>query len=176
MGTPAPVTVHDMTVELDYGQFTLSGTSEGDSDLSMLGREAQIGPCIASDDHTVLVCVPHQNNFDMALRVEVWAEPPPRDFGQWEEIFECALEVDGGELSYGSPTMGSRGCEVPDGRYGVRICGRGFVNRGWPGSTRPGDVWRVQLWPTRRNLPDRRIRAWRPPEQGAAPVLPIAQA
>ncbi|MCW3842334.1 hypothetical protein ONA70_19735 [Micromonospora yasonensis] len=70
--------------------------TEADSDLRMLLREAQAGPHIASDDHTVLVRVPHQNNFEMPLRVEVWTEPPPRDFGQWEEIFECALEVDGG--------------------------------------------------------------------------------
>lgn len=165
-----------MTVALDYGQFTLSGTTDDDSDLRMLGREAQAGQHIASDDHTVLVCVPHQNNFEMPLRVEVWAEPPPRDFGQWEEIFECALEIDGGELWYGSPTVEYRRCEVPDGRYGVRICGRGFVNRGWPGSTRPGDVWRVQLWPSARNLPDRRIRAWHPPGSATGPVLPITQA
>lgn len=57
----------------------------------------------------------------MPPRVEVWAEPPPRDFGQWEEIFECVLEVDGGELSYGSPTMEYRRCEVPDGRYGSHL-------------------------------------------------------
>ncbi|MGK5520712.1 hypothetical protein ACSNN9_15325 [Micromonospora sp. URMC 107] len=158
-----------MTVALDYGQFTLSGSLDDDPDFTTLLRDAHVDAHIASTDHTVLVCVPHQNNFRMPLRVEVWVAPPPRDFGNWEEIFECALAVDGGELWYGSPTLESRRCEVPDGRYGVRICGRGFVNRGWPGSTTPGDVWRVQLWPSRRNLPDRRIRAWYPPETGPVP-------
>ncbi|MGN9813220.1 hypothetical protein ACTMSW_28175 [Micromonospora sp. BQ11] len=169
MGTPAPITAYDMTVALDYGQFSLSGAGLDESDLGLLGREALADSNIASDDHTVLICVPHQNNFEMPLRIEVWAERPPRDFGQWEEIFECALAVDGRELRYSSPTLESMCCAVPDGRYAVRICGRGFVNRGWPGSTKPGDVWRVQLWPSARNLPDRRIRAWKPP---TGPVLP----
>jgi hypothetical protein len=31
----------------------------------------------------------------------------------------------------------------------VRITGRGFLNYGWPGSTTPGDEWRLQLWPGR---------------------------
>lgn len=82
----------------------------------MLLREAQAGSHLTSDDHTLVVLVPDQNNFEMPLRVEVWAEPPPRD------------------------------------------------------------VWRVQLWPTRRNLPDRRIRAWHPPGPATGPVLPITQA
>jgi hypothetical protein len=36
---------------------------------------------------------------------------------------------------------------VPAGTYAVRITGRGFVARGWPGTTTPGDEWRIQLWP-----------------------------
>lgn len=172
METPKPITVQDTTVALDYGQFSLSGATSGDADPLLLLQEALAGPRIASDRHTAIVCVPHQNNFEMSLRVEVWAEQPPRDFGQWEEIFECALEVDGGELRYDSPTLEGRRYEVPNGRYGVRICGRGFVNRGWPGSTTPGDVWRVQLWPSGRNLPDRRIRAWQQPTRGPGPVVP----
>ncbi|MEH1056874.1 hypothetical protein V6U89_16915 [Micromonospora sp. CPCC 206171] len=168
MQTPAPVVMYDTEVALDYGRFSLCGARWDGSDLMDLLHLAQIGSRIASDESTVVVCVPHQNNFSMPLRVEVWAEPPPRDFGAWQEIFECGPEVDGGVLWYGSPTMENRPYEVPDGRYGVPICGRGFVNRGWPGSTTPGDDWRVQLWPSRRRLPDRQIRAWEPPPQRGA--------
>jgi len=50
------------------------------------------------------------------------------------------------------------------GRYAVRITGRGFVNHGWPGSTTPGDHWRLQLWPTPDPIRPRRLRAWTKPE------------
>ena len=46
-----------------------------------------------------------------------------------------------------SPTTGEVFCEVPGGGYLIEVNGRGFVNYGWPGTTNPGDVWRIRLWP-----------------------------
>jgi hypothetical protein len=160
----APRLVHDLIAALDYGQFSLCGSSSPDSDYMTLLEAALAGPHVASDGHGVVVCSPHQNNFRMPLRVEVWDDPPPDDAGRWEEIFESSLTVEEGSLRYDSPTLDSVSCNVPNGRYVVRICGRGFINRGWPGSTLPGDVWRVQLWPGADHLADRCVKAWQPPQ------------
>ncbi|HEY1485286.1 MAG TPA: hypothetical protein VGF84_04220 [Micromonosporaceae bacterium] len=54
--------------------------------------------------------------------------------------------------------MNSVGCSVPPGRYRILVCGRGFVASGWPGSTTPGDSWRVRLWPEHGDVPARRVR------------------
>src|SRR5262245_44043461 len=118
----------------------------------------------ASDRH--VVDAPHQNNFEMPFGVEVWDREPPEDEADWEEIFLCGLVVDDGGLSYQSPTMSETVFDVPVGNYAVLICGRGFVNRGWPGSTRRGDVWRVQMWPSAdRPFPvPSRIKACQQPE------------
>ncbi|WP_432976541.1 hypothetical protein [Dactylosporangium sp. CA-233914] len=119
----------------------------------------------------MVVLSPHQNNFHMPLRVECWHRRPPDDTDQWEEVTECAFTVEAGELRYESPALDTTACAVPDGQYAVRICGRGFVNRGWPGSTKPGDVWRIQLWPASDEVADRRIKHGNPestPEQDRA--------
>jgi hypothetical protein len=54
--------------------------------------------------------------------------------------------------------------EVPPGAYAIRIAGRGFVNFGWPGSTEPGDQWRIQLWPHQQTITPKQLRAWPGPE------------
>jgi hypothetical protein len=158
----APLLVHELVVAMDYGQFGLTGRwHEGDP--MMLLEEALAGENIASDGFSIVVCSPHQNNFQMPLRIEVWSHEPPDDGEEWEEIFDSRLTVDGGAVHYDSPTMQGASCDVPDGEYAVRICGRGFVNRGWPGSTTPGDSWRVQLWPSHSCPADRRVKTWNPP-------------
>jgi hypothetical protein len=135
-----------MVVALDYGQFSLCGNPSPAADYMRLLETAIAGPHIASDAHGVVVLSPHQNNFEMPLRIEEWDNRPPEDDAQWEEVFESSLLVRGGVLRYDTPTLQGATCQVPDGRYAVRIAGRGFVNRGWPGSTTPGDAWRIQLW------------------------------
>ena len=35
----------------------------------------------------------------------------------------------------------------PRGHIWSRLQAAVFVNYGWPGSTEPGDVWRVRMWP-----------------------------
>jgi len=135
---------HDLVVAMDYGQFLLrGGPSAYLSDDQALLEVAQ-GEGVASDGNTVLVLSPHQNNFDMPLRVEVWGGAPADDLDAWEEVFEATLEVESdGALRYDSPTLTGVECAVAPGRYRVRVAGRGIIASGWPGSTTPGDSWRA---------------------------------
>jgi hypothetical protein len=159
---------HDAVVWLDYGQFSLCGSFGGSGDYMGYLEHAIAGAGIAGDAYAVVVLSPHQNNFEMPFRVEVWDGEPPEDEADWEEIFLCGLVVDDGGLRYQSPITNTTVFDVPPGNYAVLICGRGFVNHGWPGSTRPGDAWRVRIWPS-AHLPvlvPFRIKAWQQPESG----------
>ena len=160
MTMASPLLVHDAIVRLDYGQFSLCGSPGRSGDYMAYLEDALGGEGIAGDDYGVVVCSPHQNNFGMPFRVEVWARRPPDDQAEWDEIFHCGLVVDNGGLHYQSPTLAATVFDLPGGAYSVLICGRGFVNHGWPGSTTPGDVWRVQLWPSAecRSPPGSRYR------------------
>ncbi|MEU8284256.1 hypothetical protein AB0C01_07940 [Micromonospora sp. NPDC048905] len=126
-------------------------------------EQAINGSGIAADDHGVIVISPHQNNFEMPFRLEVWDDRPLDDHEEWEEVFEASLLVVDDVLRYFSPTDAVADFKVPSGRYAARISGRGFINRGWPGSTTPGDSWRVQLWPSAGDFPVRRLKEWRHP-------------
>jgi hypothetical protein len=76
--------------------------------------------------------------------------------------------VGAGGLIFESPTVGSFAVPVRPGRNAVRITGRGFVRRGWPGSATPGDEWRLQLCPARDPIRPCRLRAWKDPEEALA--------
>ncbi len=149
---------------MDYGQYSLSGAEDDDldwADASQRALELALsGDGIGQVGNLVTVLSPHQNNFAMSVTFELWARPPSDDLEDWEEAFEAQLDVDSEGLKYGSPTLGGELIVLEPGRYGLRICGRGFVARGWPGSTQPGDSWRWQAWPTQQELPARRLRAW----------------
>jgi hypothetical protein len=156
----------DLTVRLDYGQFYLSSPTQasghdGGEDLLRLVDAAVLGQGIAGGEREdfLVVVSPHQNNFDMRLRIEVWPTEPPADLDEWQEAFVAGLVIGSAGLVYASPTMEERTVPVAPGRYAVRIMGRGFVNRGWPGSTTPGDEWRLQLWPAPSPIHPRRLRA-----------------
>lgn len=157
--------VDQLTVRQNYGQFHLI---YGPTDLSTLVDlidAANATDNIAQDDDLLVVLSPHQNNFEMALTVERWATEPPNDLAEWEEGFEAPITVTEQGLEYTSPDDGL--CvplDVPEGRYRVRIVGRGFINRGWPGSTTPGDVWRMQFWPSTDQTAAQRIRRWDTPD------------
>ena len=74
--------------------------------------------------------------------------------------------VNDGGLHYQSPTTEQTIFDVPAGNYSVLICGRGFINHGWPGSITPGDVWQIQMRPSADGpvpVPSR-IKAWQQPE------------
>ena len=167
MGSPPPQPrrVYDLVVRLDYGQFALIGgySSAAEDPMELLER-AIAGQRIASNELVIIVLSPHQNNFQMPLRVEVWDHRPPDDQANWEEVCESGLTVTAGEVRYESAHINDvPAIAMPNGRYAVRICGRGFVNNGWPGSITPGDRWRIQLWPGVDTPLDRRIKLWSPP-------------
>jgi hypothetical protein len=168
-----PPEVLELTVALGYGQFSLTGQvsqDEGADALLQLLETAIEGEGIASSagNEFVVVLSPHQNNFAMRLRVERWPARPPDDPDDWQEAFLTGLVVGEDGLTYESPTMEPETIPVPPGRYAARITGRGFVNRGWPGSTTPGDAWRVQLWPASGPIPARRLRSWPGPTPTAS--------
>jgi hypothetical protein len=151
---------HDLTVGMDYGSFVLRGSAEAmeDADDEALFDVATAGDGVAADGSTILVLCRHQNNFAMPLRVEVWDREPDDDVVGWDDAFEAGLEVGAdGELWYESPTLPPVHCVVPPGTYRVRVAGRGIHTAGWPGSTTPGDSWRVQLWPATGPVAARRI-------------------
>jgi hypothetical protein len=146
----SPVRTTTRTVALDYGSFTLRGAGIDDAEDttplldSILGSP---GAVAATDGRELVVLSPHQNNFEMQLTIDVWDSEPPADADAWQQVVRSSIEVEGGRLLYESPTMEGAWFDVPTGTYSVLVSGRGFVAHGWPGSTTPGDVWRVQLWP-----------------------------
>ncbi|MGW4766439.1 hypothetical protein ACWEO2_00170 [Nocardia sp. NPDC004278] len=140
---------HAVELMMDYGQFYLhGGVGDPDSELALLDQAHAAQPC-AGDGAMLVVLSPHQNNFEMSIAVQVWTGRPPHDREQWQQVCEGRLRVDSdGVLSISSPTDGwADPCPVPPGDYLIEVSGRGFVNYGWPGSTTPGDVWRIRLWP-----------------------------
>jgi len=168
MTTNGPCEVLELTVALDYGQFYLIGQpvqhASGEVLIALVETAIKGGGIASSEGNQVVVVLsPHQYNFAMRLRVELWATQPPDDLDDWQEAFLTGLVVGEGGLAYNSPTLAYETIPVPPGRYAARIAGRGFVNRGWPESTRPGDAWRVQLWPASGPIPARRLRSWSGP-------------
>jgi hypothetical protein len=143
-----PVSETQVTVAMDYGQFCLDGgLGDPDVELALLER-AQADQPSAGNGAMLLVLCPHQNNFQMSVTVQVWPSRPPADRDQWQQVSEGRLEIDPrGVLTLSSPTTDPVDVTVPAGRYTVEVSGRGFINYGWPGSTTPGDVWRIRMWP-----------------------------
>ena len=101
-----PVQVVDLTVALEYAIFHLSGDPLPDAAAGAVDRvadEAVAGPGIASTpgNEYVVVCSPHQNNFAMLLRVEVWPGEPADDLDEWQEAFltGAIIPVDGGLMA-----------------------------------------------------------------------------
>lgn len=152
-----------VTVHQDYGQFALITGDMDDDDLVELVDAANGADGIAQGNAILVVLSPHQNNLALGLTVEQWGSRPPDDLDAWQEGFEASLTVGDLGLVYMSPTDSFVQLDVPPAAYRARIVGRGFVNRGWPGSTTPGDVWRIQLWPCSERTAPRRIARWETP-------------
>jgi hypothetical protein len=160
----------DLVVGLDYGHFYLRTYREEDMDLDDDPEITEIigwandNDGIAQTPRTVVVISPHQNNFAMPLRLEAWSGPPPDDTADWPEAFEVHLDIGNwGDLSYDSPPEHNMELNVVPGAYHALITGRGFVQRGWPGSTTPGDSWRIRVWPSDGPQAPRRLSAWHAP-------------
>jgi hypothetical protein len=163
----------DLVVALDYGQFYLH-TRDNDPEVAVeLLEQALDGDGIAQADGLLVVLSPHQNNFAMPLAVEVWDGEPARDVDEWQEAFQAHIEVTT-QFGYESPTDELIEIAVPSGSYAVLITGRGFVAHGWPGSTEPGDQWRIRLWPSEARLPPRPLKRWS--ETPAADAVQIGRA
>lgn len=160
---------------MDYGQFCIDGgLGDADEELELLEQALAAQP-FASNGRAVVVLSPHQNNFRMPVSVQVWDRRPPDDRDEWEQVCETRLRVDdGGGLTLSSPTDGYAGCDVPAGAYLIEISGRGFLTYGWPGSTEPGDSWRIRLWPDDGSEP-RPARQWEMPGYGVPDNDPMPE-
>ncbi|WP_179276608.1 hypothetical protein [Rhodococcus sp. 14-1411-2a] len=134
---------------MDHGQFYLrGGLDDGENEYPLL-EQALANQPTAGDGKTLVILSPHQNNFEMSIDVELFTARPPSDDDQWQQVSEDRLEIGPeGVLQIDSTTMDPVDCLIPPGDYLVQVSGRGFVNYGWPGSTTPGDVWRIRLWPS----------------------------
>ncbi|WP_063813355.1 hypothetical protein [Nocardia anaemiae] len=176
--TNAANRIAQQTVELmmDYGQFCIDGGfGDPDAELDLLDQAFAHRPC-AGDGTALLVLSPHQNNFEMSITVQVWDGRPPNDRDGWEQVCEARLGVDSdGALSISSPPgYWADPCPVPPGDYLIEVSGRGFVSYGWPGTTTPGDIWRIRLWPDDGGdlLPHRQ---WDMPGYGIPENVPISE-
>ena len=93
MATVQPLFVEVHVVTLDYAQFYLY-TSVSDLDvLPDIVDWALASNGIAQHLGFLMVTSPHQNNFEMPLRVEVWQAPPADDANDWPEAFEAHLAL-----------------------------------------------------------------------------------
>jgi hypothetical protein len=165
VNAPELLSSREFVVALDYGHFYLVGRrsrSSSADDVAAVVAEARQSDGVAQADGIVVVNSPHQNNFEMNLTVERWDSKPLADWSEWQIGFEASLRVRSSGLWYESPTWEPVDLIVPPDSYRLRIVGRGFVAPGWPGSTEPGDSWRVQLWPSAVNAAARRIVDWSP--------------
>ncbi|MFG3618557.1 hypothetical protein [Nocardia sp. NPDC047654] len=169
-----PVSEETVYLFMDYGQFRIDGGVESPvEEIELLDRALAAHP-FASDGLAVVVLSPHQNNFHMPVTVQVWEERPPDDRAEWQQVCETRLRVGPeGILCLSSPTDGAVDCPVSQGEYLIEISGRGFINYGWPGSTEPGDVWRIRLWPDDGSKPLPALQ-WDMPGYGVPDNVPLS--
>ena len=161
------VTAESVLHAMDYGQFTITGADPVADELALL-PEAQDHAPSAGDGRSILVLSPHQNNFAMNVAVELWSDRPPRDDAAWQQVSVERLTVGAdGTARLGSPTMEDTPFSMQAGSYWLEISGRGFVNYGWPGSTEPGDEWRLRFWPAALPADDVR-KVWQMPGYGTS--------
>jgi len=150
----------EIVTAIDYGQIYLYGWESEEPGIGVyeLSMQAIQSPeRMAGDGWSMVVLSPHRYNFDARFSVERWSAEPPDDLDEWEEVVEGGVMVEGEVLVIDSPTIGGVRVPMPPGFYAVRVCGRGFVARGDTPTTKPGDVWRIQVW---RPSPLRRLRSW----------------
>ena len=145
-----PVHTERFRLAMDYGQFLLRGNARFDVDeMALLERAQREQPSAsAGSGGVVVVLSPHQNNFEMVIDVERWQQRPPSDRDDWQQVSEDHLTIDeDGTLTLESPTTDPLTYALDAGDYIAEVSGKDFVAQGWPGSTTPGDSWRIRLWP-----------------------------
>lgn len=159
---------------LDYGQFYLHSVRSDLDDVLAAVDIALEGDGIAQRGGVLVVISPHQNNFEMPLLIERWSGEPPPDLDDWQVAYAAHLAVGDDGIYYETPTLDGVDIAVPAGAYRALITGRGFVGHGWPGSTKPGDVWRIQLWPSSDRIEPIRLREF-PVTKNEPPKLKLAE-
>lgn len=158
------IATHSLRLAVDAAHFVVRGSVPEDIFDDVLLARATKAPPSHCDTVSMLVMSPHQKNFDTAIGVEVWDQRPDDDREEWQQVSEGYLTVDGhGELRIESPTVDLATCPVQSGQYVIEVSGRGFITYGWPGSTHPGDVWRLRLWPD-DGTPLRAPKLWGRPD------------
>lgn len=170
------VSAQSLTLWMDYGQFYIHGGCGDVDDAFELVDAAMANHPAAGDGNTVVVLCPHQNNFEMPVRVEVWNVRPDDDRDDWQQVSESPLRVGpNASLYYDSPT-GTDFDPIPvsEGNYVIEVSGRGFVNYGWPGTTTPGDEWRFRLWPDNGNELRPSVQ-WHMPGYGVPENVPLSE-
>lgn len=174
MGSASLLNAWDLTVGLNHGQFHIQTDDPYEiSELETARVVSHAGaPGIAQHFGLIVVMSPHQKNYSMGLRVELWDEHPSEDSDDWQETFDTDLTVGKGGLVYESPGLSSFAIPVPPGRYHLQVDARGFSEHDWPASTAPGDVWRLRLWPCEQGHEARRVRAWTDSLPGPAEPQP----
>lgn len=85
-----PIAVQELVVAMDYGQFYLH-TEESDPDDVLIALDEALDRGVAQRGGALVVISPHQNNFEMPLRVERWATEPPLDLDDWEVAYAAHL-------------------------------------------------------------------------------------
>ncbi|MFH5210146.1 hypothetical protein ACHIPZ_18355 [Antrihabitans sp. NCIMB 15449] len=146
MTDPAIERRETFRIFMDYGQFYLFGSHTGDPTLIDRAIDDHL---YATDGKNIVVISPHQNNFDMEIDVSLWKAAPAPDRDDWQIVVDEYIEIDHNSelrvLTVDGVNTAHFG--VAAGHYRVDISGRDFTAEGWPGSTTPGDRWRVRLWP-----------------------------
>lgn len=161
-------------IVIDHGHFEvfdpLALPPEG-TDLLAL---AEAAPPSFSADGMAVILSPHQNNFDTSVTIEFWSARPDDDRDRWEQISENVLRVESATLVIGSPGYDELEATAAPDTYILEVSGRGFVGYGWPGSTDPGDEWRLRLWPARTDTGGVRApQRWHQPGVGAPDPVPF---
>ncbi|MFD4182792.1 hypothetical protein [Rhodococcus sp. NPDC058514] len=175
MNSARPISEQAVVLAMDYGQFSISGGLGDFEDELELVEQAQAAQPCAGNGNALVVLSPHQNNFEMPIAVQVWDGRPPADRDEWQQVCVGRLRVsEAGQMMIASPTTGEVICAVPEGDYLIEVSGRGFVNYGWPGTTTPGDVWRIRLWPNDGTEPAP-AQMWDMPGYGTPENTPLPE-
>ncbi|UQX88358.1 hypothetical protein M6D93_19060 [Jatrophihabitans telluris] len=162
MDTATLVSAWDLLVGMNQGHFMLYTDEPHTVDpreKSRIVQAAVSGTGIAQHFGTVVVTSPHQKNYAMGLRVEVFDAHPDDDLDDWQEAFELDLPVKTSGLIYDSPGMSSFKIPVRPGEQHLLITGLGFSDHDRPSAETPGDRWRIRLWPCEEHHQSTRLKA-----------------
>lgn len=141
----------DISLMMDYGQiYFLGGGGTFEGEWHEFVDQAIADGLVTSDGHNLVVLSPHQNNFDLQMTVELWTSPPAADDDDWQIVVHETIKIsDDQTLTIDSAPGGhAQRVAIPTGSYRIDIAASGFKTAGSPGSTTPGDRWRVRLWPS----------------------------